>query len=324
VSLSDGGADGAGARSRNADPFDPRGYDPADPDPWLALYLDHSLPIDPQAKRALLLGARSWSRRWLFPVSRPLVFLFFCCVKVLRAISPRHPNLNGLLHRSIHHGLRIFGSPEANTLIMRHFHIGTELLAFMKANSGIDPTLVKTIPLKPLTLKDLEANVFLQHDLNIFNFIIELNIALQAAGKEITPPDVVDFSMISEVNPAFETFPTGLLNRIDIQTAVEFYTPLYALMLPRNDFMRAAHSLQLDETVAIYIARILGTDYHMNFVKNGHPMVTLSTLQAGYRLMMHGLDCEGMHGWLRVLKARQTAGLSLDPRNPTGGETALG
>jgi hypothetical protein len=74
------------------DPFDPARFDPKDPDPWLALYLDHSLPIDEGAKRALLLGARSWSRRWLFPVARPLVFLFFCLVKVLRAISPKYPN----------------------------------------------------------------------------------------------------------------------------------------------------------------------------------------------------------------------------------------
>ena len=313
MSLSDGAADW------KSDPFDPRRYDARDPDPWLALYLDHSLPIDPGAKRALLMGARSWSRRWLFPVSRPLVLLFFALVKVMRAISPRHPNLNGLLHKSIHRGLRTFGSPECNTLILRHFHVGTELLAFMKANAGIDPELVKTVPLKPLTLKDLEDNVFLQHDLNVFNFIIELNLALRAAGKEITPPERVDFSMISDIDPAFEVFPTGPLNRIDIQTAVEFYTPLYALMLPRADFMRASHSLQLDEIVGIYIGRILGTDYHMSFVKNGHPLVALSTLQAGYRLMMHGLDCEAMHGWLRVLKARQEAGLPLDPRDPTGG-----
>jgi len=315
MSLSDGGD----AAEWKTDPFDARRYDVNDPDPWLALYLDHSLPIDPQAKRALLLGARSWSRRWLFPVSRPVVFLFFCIVKVLRAISPRYPNLNGLLHKSIHWGLRTFGSPECNTLILRHFHVGTELLNFMKANAGIDPALVKTIPLKPLTLKALEDNVFLQHDLNVFNFIIELNMALRAAGKEITPPPVVDFSMISDMEPDFETFPAGPLNRIDIQTAVEFYTPLYALMLPRADFMRASHSLQLDEIVGIYIGRILGTDYHMSFVKNGHPLVALSTLQAGYRLMMHGLDCEAMHGWLRVLKRRQAAGLPLDPRDPTGG-----
>ena len=83
--------------------------------------------------------------------------------------------------------------------------------------------------------------------------------------------------------------------------------------------MRAANSLQLDEVIAIYITKILGTDYHLSFIKNGHPLVALSTLQAGYRLMMHGLDCEALHGWLRVLKRRQQAGLPVDPRVPTAG-----
>jgi hypothetical protein len=107
------------------------------------------------------------------------------------------------------------------------------------------------------------------------------------------------------------------LNRIDVQTAVEAYTPLYALFLPRSDFIRAANSLQLDEVVAISVAKILGNAYHLAFIKNGHPLVQLSTLQAGYRLMMHGLDCEALHGWLRVLKHRQALGLALDPRAPT-------
>jgi hypothetical protein len=35
--------------------------------------------------------------------------------------------------------------------------------------------------------------------------------------------------------------------------------------------------------------------------------------------MMHGLDCEGLHGWLRMLRQRQAAGLPIDPRNPTAG-----
>ncbi|MGQ3113470.1 MAG: DUF6999 family protein, partial [Brevundimonas sp.] len=99
-----------------ADPFDAARHDPRDPD--------------------LLLGARSWSRRWLFPVARPLVMLFFCLVKVLRAVSPNHPNLNGLLHRTIHWGLRTFATPEANTVILRHFHVGSELTAFVRVNSG--------------------------------------------------------------------------------------------------------------------------------------------------------------------------------------------
>ena len=41
---------------------------------------------------------------------------------------------------------------------------------------------IETVPLRPHVLKDLEANVFLQHDLNVYNFIIQLNIALRAAS----------------------------------------------------------------------------------------------------------------------------------------------
>ena len=176
---------------------------------------------------------------------------------------------------------------------------------------------IDTWPLRPTTLEDLRDNVFLQHDLNIYNFIIQLNASLRAQGRDLVPVAQPDFSMITDGPIELEPLPNGPLNVIDVQTAVEAYTPLYALFLPREDFVRAANSLQLDEIVAIYIAKILGTDYHLAFMKNGHPLVPLSTLQAGYRLMMHGLDFEGLHGWLRVLKRRQAAGLPLDPRNPT-------
>jgi hypothetical protein len=297
-----------------SDPFDPARFDPNDPDPWLALYLDQSLPIDDGAKRALLVGNRSVSRRWLFPIIRPFIFAWFLVIKGVRGLSPNFPNLNGLLHRLIHWGLRTFASPSANTLIVRHFHIGTEILAFIKANAG--PVEIDSHPLRPRTLKELEANVFLQHDLNVYNFIIQLNASLRAQGRDLAPVDQPDFSMISD-NFDLAPFPTGPLNVIDVQTAVEAYTPLYALLLPRRDFVRAANSLQLDEVIGISIAKILGTSYHLAFVENGHPLVQLSTLQAGYRLMMHGLDCEALHGWLRVLKARQAAGLPIDPRAPT-------
>jgi len=173
---------------------------------------------------------------------------------------------------------------------------------------------VEPVPLRPRTLKDLEDNVFLQHDLNVFNFIIQLNTSLRAQGRDLTPAERLDFSMISDEPFDLAPLPNGPLNFVDVQTAIEAYTPLYALLLPRADFIRAAGSLQLDETVAIYIAKLLGTDYHLAFMKNGHPLVPLSTLQAGYRLMMHGLDCEGLHGWLRMLKARQAAGLPVDVR----------
>jgi hypothetical protein len=293
--------------------FDVTHFDPRDPDPWLALYLDQSLPIDDGAKRALLIGNRSVSRRWLFPIARPAILSFFVAVKILRALSPRRPNWNRPLHELIYLGLKLFASPEANALILRHFTLGTELLSFIKANAG--PVDIVSRPLRPRCLEDLRDNVFLQHDLNIYNFIIELNRSLRDQGRDLSPVAHPDFSMISETVD-LAPLPRGRLNVIDVQTAVEAYTPLYALFLPREDFVRAANSLQLDEVIAVYIAKILGTDYHLAFMKNGHPLVPLSTLMAGHRLMMHGLDVEALHGWLRVLKRRQAAGLPIDPREP--------
>jgi uncharacterized protein DUF6999 len=144
-----------------------------------------------------------------------------------------------------------------------------------------------------------------------------MNKSLRAQGRDLTPVEKPDFSMITDGPFELERTKKGWLNFADVQTAVEVYTPLYALLLPRADFIRASNSLQLDEPVAIYIGKILGSDYHLSFIKNGHPLVALSTLQAGYRLMLHGLDCEALHGWLRVLKRRQAQGLPLDPRAPT-------
>ena len=296
--------------------FDAKDFDREDPDPWLALWLDTSLPIDDDAKAALLRGHDSYSRRFLLPFLRPFVFVFFVLVHAIRRIFLHWPSWPKSLHGLIHWGLKTFATPDANLLILRHFNIGTEILAFIKANAG--PVGIESFPLKPVTLAELKDNVFLQHDLNIYNFIIELNRDLRAQGRDLSPPESLDLSMISDEPFEFEAFPDGPLNFADIQTAIELYTPLYALFLPKNDFVRAANSLQLDETIAIYIAKILGTDYHLSFIKNGHPMVPLSTFEAGHRLMLHGLDAEGLHGWLRILKRRQAAGLPIDPSKPPG------
>ena len=283
--------------------FDPTLHDPTDPDPWLALYLDNSLPFDERSKIALLSGNDSYSRRYLLPATRPLILVFHLLVKAFRRIFPRWPQSSVYLHNLIYWGLKKFASPEANFLILRHFNIGSEILNFIKDN--VKGTHIETVPLKPTKLSDLKQNMFLQHDLNVYNFIIQLNRSLRDQGREIETPDRVDFSSITDCDFDFEDFPDTWHNFVDVQTAIEYYTPVYALFLSRHDFVRAANSLQLDETIGIYLARILGSDYHLNLINNHHPMVPLSTFEAGFRLMMHGYDAEALHGYLRLLKREQ-------------------
>jgi hypothetical protein len=72
--------------------------------------------------------------------------------------------------------------------------------------------------------------------------------------------------------------------------------------------------LQLDETIGLYVARLLGTAWTPALINNRHPLVPLSTMKAGFRLVLHGLATEMQHALLvqykraqlQVLTARST------------------
>ena len=257
--------------------FDSLTWDRADPDPWLALYLDTSIPLADRAKRALLTTQQSRSRQLLLPLIRPIARLAIICIQFFKVFVPDRFTSSTVLHRLLAWSLKTWVTPEANYLILRHFHLGSQVLAFIADNvDGVD------IPLRPLEPAGLDAvrdHLFLQHDLNLYNFVIELNRQLRARHAKIEAPATLDFSAIREP-AAFEEFPKRWHNVIDLQTALEVFTPLYQLFLKDNEFWRASTSLQLDETVAIYVSTLLGDRSGLALVNNGHPLVPLTTLRA--------------------------------------------
>ena len=89
---------------------------------------------------------------------------------------------------------------------------------------------------------------------------------------------------------------------LSISKLIIAYTPVYQLFLSDNDFWRASNSLQLDETIAVYIARLIGNADHLFLARNAHPALPLSTLNAGFRLLLHGLAAEQLHYFLRLEK----------------------
>lgn len=277
-------------------------YDERDPNPWLAMYLDNSIPMDNSAKAALLRCQDSFSRRVLLPIIRPLARLSIVLVQLLRLVLPKKLASSAVLHRTIYWGLKHFVMPEANYLILRHFNIGSEILAFIADN--VPGSKIKPNPLRPQKLEDLLNDTFLIHDLNIFNFIIQLNASLKESDGYLTQQETLNFQSISDEPLRWETPPRRWHQFIDIHTAIEFYTPLYGLFLSDHDFWRASNSLQLDETIALYVARIVGSTEYLGLVNNKHPLVPFSTLAAGHRLMLHGLGSEMLHAYLRRLKAQ--------------------
>jgi len=191
-------------------------------------------------------------------------------------------------------------------LILRHFHLGSQVLAFIGRNS---PAPIGTFPLEPQCVDDLKDDMFLQHDLNLFNFVIRLNSALRERGLVLGKAAHVDLSMIREPGLKLANMPRSALNFLDLQSAIELFTPLYQLMLTDNDFWRAANSLQLDETIGIYAATVLAAPEHLILVNNKHPLVPLSTLRAGHRLTIHGLSTEMLHALLIRFRDAQSEGI---------------
>jgi hypothetical protein len=283
--------------------FESLQHDPRDPNPWLALYYDQSTPIDAEVKKAWLKDSSSWCRQFVLPVARPLARGTIILFQLLKILLPSAFTSSLLLHRFLAWGLATFVTKEANWLILRHFHIGSEILDFIARN--VPGTSVPLSPLRPIELADLRAEVFLRHDLNLFNFIINLNRELRDRGQVIARVARPDFGGISGGDFHIAPMPDRWHNFIDMQTAIELFTPAYQLFLTDNDFWRATNSLQLDETIAIYVARILDQPQNLVLLNNKHPLVPESTLRAGYRLVLHGLASEMLYELLVRAKRGQ-------------------
>ena len=290
---------------KGLDYFDSRSHDPDDPDPWMALYLDQSTPLADETKRLWLLNVKSPCRQFVLPFVRPVARLFVVLIQVMKTVMPRRLAASGLLHKILRRGLATFVSPSANVLILRHFHIGSEILDFIARN--VAAAELPLNPLKPRNLEALEEHLFVRHDQNLFNFVIRLGRQVRDGTASVERRERSDFRGITDGPFDIEPMPDGLFNVFDVETAIELFTPVYQLFLTDHDFWRATNSLQLDETIGLYVATILGTPEHLILVNNKHPLVPESTLRAGHRLVLHGLSSEMLHAILRARKREQAA-----------------
>jgi hypothetical protein len=75
-------------------------------------------------------------------------------------------------------------------------------------------------------------------------------------------------------------------------------------LINSTDFWRTSNSLPLDETISIHVATIMNSPQHLILLNNKHPLVPMSTLRAGYRLVLHGLSTEMLHALLMELKKK--------------------
>ena len=89
-------------------------FDPKDPSPWFARYLDTSLPLGSDVKSALLDNASSRSRQFLLPLVRPVAKATIMALQCLKVLIPNRFTSSAILHQTIYWGLKYFVRPESN------------------------------------------------------------------------------------------------------------------------------------------------------------------------------------------------------------------
>jgi hypothetical protein len=182
-----------------------------------------------------------------------------------------------------------FVSEEGGELLLRHFVIETNVLAFIARNSGLDEP-----GLRPTTLDQLDDNAVITHDLNLFEVLSGLG------GRPITRPEErptpLDFSMLG-IAP-IEPSPKRRLARLDLETAMCFMNIMFCLLTTSHEYRRAVHSLQLDESVLSCLAELTGDDVFRSWKPSGYIPIVRTNRDVPRDLFAHAVIHEYIHARL--------------------------
>jgi len=284
----------------------PEPRDRQDPNHWDALYFDAGIPVDPVAKAYMVKDLQSWSRNYLLLPIKVIANLSMSLIMTVKRLLPFQFRSYWLMHQMAVWFLNTFATPEACYLIVRHLGIGSNIVNFLIDN-GPDSNLPRS-NLYPRTVADLADNAFLEHDIILYNFVLDYHAAQRANPHwlEAVQQRGIDFSGVRSLEVDVDTRQRGWLQVLDMESALELFKICYSLCVTSREFQRAVLSLQFDESFAQYFSQLTG-DYRWNHVvTNRHPLAPNSPFAAAHDLLLHGVLSEYLHRYLELAAAAQT------------------
>jgi hypothetical protein len=282
--------------------YTPAPHDRRNPNAWDALYLDGAIPVDPIAKAHMIRDLKSWTRAYLLLPIKLIANILLGLIMTAKRLLPFQFRNYMLMHRSAAWFLKHFVSPEACYLIVRHICLGSNIVNFLIEN-GPDLKIEKAT-LYPCTVEDLSENAFLEHDLILYNFVLDYSKAQrenpnwlqQVHQKGLT------YKSIQPITLNIDCTRRRWSKILDLESAIELFKVFYSLCLTSDEFERAVLSLEFDENFGCYISQLTG-DYNWNHViTNRHPLAPDSSFGSARRLLLHGIITEYLHRYLELRK----------------------
>lgn len=283
-------------------PYTPQLRDRRNPNAWDALYLDQAIPVDPTAKAYMIRDLQNWTRNYLLIPIKLVANIFLAAILILKRLLPWQFHNYRLMHRMAVWFLNHFVTPEACYLIVRHINLGSNIINFLIDN-GPNPTIEKS-SLYPRTVNDLAENVFLEHDLILYNFVLDYNQAQQEhpTWLELVKAQGLNYNSIQPITIDIDPSCRRWSQVLDLESAIELFKVIYSFWLTCEEFERAVLSLEFDENFGCYVSAITG-DYDWNHViTNRHPLAPESPFAAARNLLLHGIITEYLHRYLEIRK----------------------
>ncbi len=256
---------------------------------WDALAGDPTFEFDRHALELLRRDQSRWSHRWVRPPARVLSRVAVALIVLVKRLLPFEFSSHQLLDRLGIWFMSRFVSEEGGELLLRHFVIETNVLAFIARNSGIEePTL------RPVRLDQLDDNAVVVHDLNLYEVLAGLgNRPLPSPEQRLGP---LDYSMI-EIAVIVPSSKRRLV-RLDLETGMCFMNIMFSLLTTSDEYRRAVHSLQLDESVLAIIAELTGDDVFRYWKPSGFIPIVRTNRDVPRDLFAHAVIHEYIHARL--------------------------
>jgi hypothetical protein len=250
-----------------------------------ALRGDPTFHFDRHALDLLETDQGRWSYRYLRPLARLMGRLAVAVITGIKRVLPFQFSNHDLLDRLGIWFLSHFVSEEGGELLLRHFVIETNVLAFIAANTGItEPTL------RPEALDDLDDNAVIVHDLNLYQVLADLS------GRPLPRPEWLAYTML-EVGP-IEVSRTRRLLRLDLETGMCMMNIAFCLLTTSDEYRRAVHSLQLDESLLGILAELTDDPVFLSWRPAGYIPIVRTNRDVPRDLFAHAVIHEYIHARL--------------------------
>ena len=262
------------------------------PTVWEVMAVDPSIPIDQATLRLVIRDQRRSSRTLLYPWIRILSRVAVTAVVGGKRVFPVRFSAHAAMDRMYLWFLRRFVSPDAVSLLIRHFIVEANLLNFCVRNAGVPG--VSGVTLRPTTLAGLGNRAVIEHDLDVYRVLFALGCAGPLGQRDRSG---LDFGMlgIPRIDPERRT---RRFLELDIQTALCLMNIPFAFCLTPDEYRRAVHSLRLDTSLLSVLAGLTGDSTFLSWRPGSRPVRVDSNVDVPVMVYEHAVLCEYAHARL--------------------------